>query len=66
MDDDIEAVPIYKCDGKDKQPIVRPHENHDLFIEWEATWMESQFLHLDHWIQHPKSREHDNWTYPLL
>ena len=42
MDDNVEAAPIYRCDGKAGQPIVRPHENHDLHMEWEPTQMESQ------------------------
>ena len=42
MNDNVEAAPIYICDGKAGQPIVRPHKNHDLHIEWEPTWMESQ------------------------
>ena len=42
MDDDIEAAPIYRCDGKAGQPIIRPYENHDLHMKWEPTWMESQ------------------------
>ena len=42
VDDDIEAVPIYRCDGKAGQPIVRPHGNHDLCIKQEPTWTESQ------------------------
>ena len=41
VDDNVEAAPIYRCDGKAGQPIVRPHENHDLHIEWEPTQMES-------------------------
>ena len=41
VDDDVEAAPIYRCNGKARQPIVRPHKNHDLHIEWEPTWMES-------------------------
>ena len=41
MDDNVEAAPIYRCDGKARQPIVRPHENHDLCIEWEPTQTES-------------------------
>ena len=32
---------MYRCDGKAGQPIVRSHENHDLRMEWEPTWMES-------------------------
>ena len=41
VDDDVEAAPIYRCDGKASQPI-RPHENHGLHIEHIPTWMESQ------------------------
>ena len=42
MDDDVEAAPIYRCNGKAGQPIIRPHENHDLCMKWEPTWTESQ------------------------
>ena len=42
MDDDVEAAPIYRTDGKARQPILQPHENHDLHMEWEPTWTESQ------------------------
>ena len=67
VDDDVEAAHIYRCDGKAGQPIIRPHDNHDLHMEWEPTQMESQqkqqilkqFLHLDHWTQILKSRKHD-------
>ena len=41
VDDDVEAAPIYRCDGKALQPI-RPHENHGLHIECIPTWMESR------------------------
>ena len=41
VDEDVEAAPFYRCDGKAKQP-TRPHENHDLHMEWEPTCMESQ------------------------
>ena len=41
VDDNVEVAPIYRCDGKAGQPIVRPCENHDLCIEQEPTWMES-------------------------
>ena len=40
VDDDVEAAPIYRCDGRAKQP-TRPHENHDLHMERVPTWMES-------------------------
>ena len=42
MDDNAEAAPTYICNGKAGQPIVRPHENHALHMEWEPTRMESQ------------------------
>ena len=42
MDDDVEAAPIYRCDGKVSQPI-RPCENHGLCIEHVPKWMESQY-----------------------
>ena len=41
VDDDVEATPIYRCDGKASQPI-RPCENHGLCMEHIPTWMESQ------------------------
>ena len=40
VDDDVEAVPIYRCNGKASQP-ARPCENHGLCIECIPTWMES-------------------------
>ena len=69
VDDNVEAAPIYRCNSRTTQPIVRPHKNHDLHIEQEPTQTESQhkqqpqskeFLHLDHWTQSPKFRECDN------
>ena len=41
VDDNVEAAPIYRSDGKAAQPVVRPHENHDLHMQWEPTWTES-------------------------
>ena len=41
VDDDVEAAPIYRCDGKTEQPVIRPHENYNLCMKWEPTWMES-------------------------
>ena len=41
VDDNVEGAPIYRCNGKAGQPIVRSHENHNLHIEWEPTRMES-------------------------
>ena len=40
MDDNVEVVPIYRCNGKAPQP-TRPHENHGLAIEHLPTWPES-------------------------
>ena len=42
VDDDVEAAPIYRCDGKAQQP-TRPHENHGLHMKHIPTWMESQY-----------------------
>ena len=42
VDDDVEAAPIYRCDGKAQQPI-RPCENHGLYMEHTPTQMESQY-----------------------
>ena len=42
VDDNVEAAPIYRCDGKAGQPIVRPCKNHDLCIEWGPTQTERQ------------------------
>ena len=41
VDADVEVAPIYRCNGKAGQPIIRPHRNHDLCMKWEPTWMES-------------------------
>ena len=41
VDDDVEVVPIYRCDGKDFQP-TRPHENHGLAKDHLPTQTESQ------------------------
>ena len=41
VDGDVEAAPIYRCDGKAPQP-ARPCENHGLCIEHIPTWTESQ------------------------
>ena len=40
VDDDVEAAPIYRCDGKASQP-ARPHKNHSLHIEHIPTQAES-------------------------
>ena len=42
VDDDVEAAPIYRCDSKAVQPLIRPYENHDLHMKWEHKWTESQ------------------------
>ena len=41
VDDDVEAAPICRCDGRASQP-TRPCENHGLHIEHIPTWTESQ------------------------
>ena len=41
VDDDVEATPIYRCDGMASQP-TRPQKNHGLHMENIPTWMESQ------------------------
>ena len=42
VDDNVEASPICRCDGKAGQPIISPCENHNLCMVLEPTWMESQ------------------------
>ena len=41
VDDDVEATPFYRCDGKASQP-ARPYKNYGLHMEHIPTWMESQ------------------------
>ena len=68
MDDDVEAAPIYRCNGKGGQPIIRPHGNYNLCMKWEPTWMESQQKQQakskavptsGSLVENPKSRECD-------
>ena len=40
VDDNVEAAPIYRCNGKTTLP-TRPRENHGLAIEHLPTWKES-------------------------
>ena len=40
--DNVDAVPIYRCNSKARQDIVRPCKIHALYMEWEPTQMESQ------------------------
>ena len=42
MDEDVEAAPTYRGDGKAGQPVIRSLGNHDLYVKWEPTWIESQ------------------------
>ena len=42
VDDNGEVEPIYRCDSKAGQHIVRSHKNDVLHMEWEPTWTESQ------------------------
>ena len=46
VDDDTEAAPIYRLDGKASQPI-RPCKNHGLHIEHIPPWTESQYKAAD-------------------
>ena len=62
VDDNVEAAPIYRCDGKTGQLIVRPHENHDLCMEWEPTKMESQQKQQSQSKAVPASRSLDTIT----
>ena len=41
MDDDVEAAPMYRGNGKALHPII-PLKNLGLTIEQLPTWMESQ------------------------
>ena len=41
VDDDVETASIYRCNDKVGQPMIRPDENHDMFIKWEPTQTES-------------------------
>ena len=41
MGNDVEAVPIYRCDGK-VLPPKRAYENHGLAIEHLLTWTENR------------------------
>ena len=47
VDDDLEAAPIYRCDGKAPQP-TRPHKNHGLSMEQVPTWTESPYKQQKH------------------
>ena len=40
VDDDVERAPIYRCNGRAKQP-TRPCEDPSLHMEQVPTWMES-------------------------
>ena len=59
VDDNVEEVPMYRCDGKAGQLIIRPHENHFLHMEWEPTWTESQQKQQTHSKAVPASRSLD-------
>ena len=62
VDDDVEAAPIYRSDGKAGQPILRPYKNHELYMKWEPTWTESQQKQQTHSKAGPKSRSLDRST----
>ena len=42
VDDNVEVAPIYRCNGKAGQPIVRLHENHVLHMVQKPSQMKSQ------------------------
>ena len=42
VNDDAEASPIHRCNGRAKQP-QRPHKNHDLHMKQVPTQTESQY-----------------------
>ena len=62
VDDDVEAAPIYRGNGTAGQPVIRPHENHDLHMKWETTWMESWQKQQTPSKAVPKSRSLDTKT----
>ena len=41
VDDDLEAATIYRGNGKAKQPVLRPYENHEMHMKWEPAQIES-------------------------
>ena len=59
MDDDVEAAPIYRSDGKAGQPILRAWKNHDLLMKWEPTWTASWQKQQAQLKAVPKSRSLD-------
>ena len=73
MDDDVEAAPIYRSDGKAGQPVIRPYKNHDLCIKLEPIQMESKknqqtqlkavpkFRSLDRSTQNPGGHDEHTW-----
>ena len=62
MDDDVEAAPIHRSDDKAEQPVIRPHENHDLCMKLESTWTECQQKQQAASKAVPKSRSLDTKT----
>ena len=62
MGDDVEAVLIYRGNGKAGQSIIRPHENHDLHMKWEPTKTESRQKQQAPLKAVPKSRSLDSNT----
>ena len=65
MDDDVEAAPIYRSNGKAGQPVIKPSENHDLHMKQELTWTESQQKQQTLSKAVPKSRSLDTKTQNL-
>ena len=73
MDDDVGEAPIYRGDGKAGQPVIGPHETHDLCMKWEPKQMKSQQKQnrpskevpksgsLDTNTQNPRERDEHTW-----
>ena len=64
VDDGVGAAPIYRCNGKAGQPMrsmtcVWNRNLHRWRVDRSNKHSQKHFLHPDHWIQNPKSREHD-------
>ena len=74
VDDNVEAAPIYRCDSKAGQPIVRPHENHDLDMElettqtesWQKQQIQSRAVPASGSLDTTKIREHHNNIWPVV
>ena len=61
VNDDGEAAPFYRCDGKVLLP-TRPHKNHVLAIQHLPTWMESQCKQQSNSLVVPVQGLLENWS----